>query len=90
MADYTTTNYSISNPLNRERIDNRYCPLCKKDLYGAKIYDNHYKLRLSLYNGNPCTQVPERKDLEIDLCFDCRNKIYKAIKKEVEKIEKIK
>lgn len=83
MADYSTENRSIENPLSATRIDDRYCPICGADTYGSNIYDNHYKLRLNLYNGNPCTQVPERKDLELDLCFRCRNKIYKAIKKTI-------
>ena len=80
MADYRRANNSISNPLNMERVDNRYCPICGNDTYGHKMSENLYKLQLSLYTGNPCTQVPERKDLSIFMCHSCREKLYKTIK----------
>lgn len=82
-ADYSVSNNNIKNPLDMEIVDKRYCPICGKDMWGPKISDNHYKLRLNLYTGNPCTQVPERKDLTIDMCFSCRNAVYKAIKEVV-------
>lgn len=88
MADYTRTNHKISNPLNiKVQGDGWNCPICGYRWAGSRIVDNHYMLRLSLYSGSPCTQVPERKDLEIHMCFKCRNKIYKAIKDTVEELK---
>ena len=87
MADYTRTNYLIKNPLNIKVEDRRCCPICGYEWFSGKIVDNHYILELKLYSGSPCTQVPERKDLEMHMCFKCRNKIYKAIKDTVEELK---
>ena len=76
-----------ANPLTKFRKGDRFCPLCGRDTYGHRIVDNHYKLKLTLYTGNPDTSVAEREDLHLDLCFKCRNRIYKCIKEEVQKIE---
>ena len=84
MGKYDTEDKSISNPLNMERIDDRYCPICGADTYGHKISENLYRLSLNLWSGNPCTRVPERKDLHIFMCHSCREKMYKVIKNFVE------
>jgi hypothetical protein len=83
-----STNISKNNPLTMTRRDDRYCPLCGRDTWGSSAYDNHYRLKLGLYNGYPETTVPERTDLVIDLCFKCRNKMYKKIKEAVEDIRR--
>lgn len=84
MGKYDTEDKSISNPLNMERIDDRYCPICGADTYGHKISENLYRLSLNLWSGNPCTRVPERKDLHIFMCHSCREKMYKVIKNFIE------
>lgn len=81
------TNISKNNPLTMQRRGDRFCPLCGRDTYGSSVYDNHYRLNLKLWTGYPQTTVPERTDLVIDLCFKCRNKIYKRIKEEVQAIK---
>lgn len=78
---------TYANPLTKLRKGDRFCPLCGRDTYGHRVVDNHYKLKLTLYNGSPDTSVAEREDLILDLCFKCRNRIYKRIKEEVQKIE---
>lgn len=84
MGKYDTEDKSISNPLNMERIDDRYCPICGADTYGHKISENLYRLSLNLWSGNPCTRVPERKDLHIFMCHSCREKMYKVIRNFIE------
>lgn len=84
MGKYDKEDRSISNPLNMERIDDRYCPICGADTYGHKISENLYRLSLNLWSGNPCTRVPERKDLHIFMCHSCREKMYKVIKNFIE------
>ena len=79
---------AYANPLTKFRKGDRFCPLCGRDTYGHRVVDNHYRLKLTLYNGSPDTSVVEREDLILDLCFKCRNRIYKRIKEEVQKIEK--
>lgn len=79
MVDYSVSDNSIKNPLNMELKEDRYCPICGNDTYGPKIAGGSHRLQLSLWTGNPCTRVPERKDLSVFMCYKCRTKLYKTI-----------
>ena len=85
--NYDVENYDISNQLNLGLKEKRYCQICSRDTYGSRIQDNSYLLKFRLWSGNPCTQVPERKDLTIYMCHACREKVYKAIKNTIAEIQ---
>lgn len=74
MADYDHVNYDISNPLNIGTFNIETCPLCKKN---AK--EKIHRIHLSIWSGNPCTQDPKKKDLDIFTCTDCAQELRKSV-----------